>query len=189
MRAFFHFLVLFASSRTSALFLFACVWFLPNFMFSYGFSFEMVSSEQILGVMTVGRSSAFHVSSRCVILPFGSTSLSRFLYSQKLNNLAFIFFFSAMCVIDDEVHTRAHALTASARWFSRRRDRVCGGDVSVCLLLSFPLFIHNSLLPVPPYKWVNKRISFCLRNFVRKRPNDPRPARSSLLANDCFLAR
>lgn len=35
----------------------------------------------------------------------------------------------------------------------------------MCLLLSFPLFIHNSLLPVPPYKRVNKRNFFLSKKF------------------------
>lgn len=52
MRAF-HFLVLFASSRTSALFLFACIFCFRVLSNITLFFFLMVSSEQILGIMIV----------------------------------------------------------------------------------------------------------------------------------------
>jgi len=145
----------------------------------------MVSSEQIfLGVMTVGQSSAFHVSFQSV-WSFSNASLSRF-FSQKSSNLAFAFFF-LLCVIDNEVHARIRAHVDCAMIFRGNETRYAG-EMCECLLLSFPLFIHNSLLPVPPYKRINKWISFCLRNScARDRMIHVLLDRPSLLANDGFL--
>lgn len=114
--------------------------------FSYVFSLEMVSSEQILGSNDsgVGRSVLCIpcLVPMCVIYPLVGTSRSRFLHSQKSNNLAFIFFFSAMCVIDDERCTRA-------RWLRPRDDfRVdetgYAGEMWVCVS-SCP-FLYSSTI-------------------------------------------
>lgn len=196
MRAFFHFLVLFTSSRTSALFLFAfafCFFFFPFVLYVLlRFSFEMVSSEQILGVMTVGRSVLCIpcLVPMCMIYSLmQSTSFSRFLFAKVKWSSVCSLFFSAMCVIDNEVHART-------RWLRPRDDfRVdeTGYAGERCKLSPSCPFLYSSTIRSFLFLHTNggnKRISFFwLRNFVRERPNDPCAARSSFLANDGFLAR
>lgn len=62
-------------------------------------------------------------------LLFNSISFFRFLFAKvKWSSICFLFF----CYVRNrQWGARAHALTALAWRFSRRRDRVCGGDVNV----------------------------------------------------------
>lgn len=78
----------------------------------------MVSSEQILGVMTVGRSVLCIpcLVPMCMIYSLmQSTSFSRFLFAKVKWSSVCSLFFSAMCVIDNEVHART-------RWLRPRDD-------------------------------------------------------------------
>lgn len=80
--SFSHSLRFFSYLRAVSLrFLYFVSFFRSNFMFLLCFSFEMVSSEQILGLMTVGRSvGPLHSMSRPNVydLPFSGISPSRF---------------------------------------------------------------------------------------------------------------
>lgn len=164
------FLILFTSSRTSALSLFAC-----SFLFSFILAlylFLVVKQRADFRSNDSGSclSSAFRVSSQRDIHIFKMLSFICFLFTKS--NLALTFSSFLWCITDDQSNcasVRAHVSIVSREDVISTRQGMQRKCVSSCP------FLWSSIKFTPSYSSIQiDWYGFFLRNFVLKRSNNPR---------------